>query len=238
MLRLGICSDDEMILKLLHKMLETQYGEQIDVVEWKTSEQLASYNEVTDSVPVDIALVDIVSNKDKGIVLAKKLQMLSRRIKIIFVAEYLVNPIDFFHMEPVDILRKPISVTKLVEAIEKAAEKIHLDEMRVLTLQSKGVVSRVNSDLISYLETRERKVLIHQNREVISVYMKMDELEEKLGDTFLRCHHSYLINMEYIRTFSSQEIELVDGTKIPVSRPKSKYARIRFLTYLGEKSIN
>ena len=124
---------------------------------------------------------------------------------------------------------------KLVEAIDRAIEKIGQEESQVLTLQSKGMVFRVNINYISYVETRERKLLLHQNEGDIGVYMKMDELEEKLGESFLRCHHSYLVNMTYIKNFSSQEIELVDGTMIPVSRPKSKSAKNRFLAYLGEK---
>jgi len=234
MLRVGICSGDETILSFLHKMIEEQYGEQISVSEWNDAEKLRFFCEERDSVPFDIVLIDIAIKKEVSLELAGKMKMLSKKVKIIFLAEYIETSVEIVVLEPVIVLQKPVSVNKLVEAIESAVEKIRFDESKMLVLHSKGMIFRVNASHISYLETNERRILIHQGDEVLSVYMKLDEVEEKLGDVFLRCHHSYLINMEYIKTFSAHEIELLDGTVIPVSRPKSGYAKNRYLAYLGE----
>ena len=234
MLRVGICSGDETILNFLHKMIEEQYGEQISVSEWNDAEKLRFFCEERENVPFDIVLIDIAVKKEVALELASKMKMLSKKVKIIFLAEYIENSMEIVILEPVIVLQKPISVNKLIEAIECAVEKIRFDESKMLVLHSKGTVFRVNASHISYLETNERRILIHQGEEALSVYMKLDEVEEKLGDVFLRCHHSYLINMEYIKTFSAHEIELMDGTVIPVSRPKSGYAKNRYLAYLGE----
>lgn len=234
MLRVGICSGDETILNFLHKMIEEQYGEQISVSEWNDAEKLRFFCEERENVPFDIVLIDIAIKKEVALELAGKMKMLSKKVKIIFLAEYIENSMEIVVLEPVIVLQKPVSVNKLVEAIECAVEKIRFDESKMLVLHSKGSIFRVNASHISYLETNERRILIHQGDEVLSVYMKLDEVEEKLGDVFLRCHHSYLINMEYIKTFSAHEIELLDGTVIPVSRPKSGYAKNRYLAYLGE----
>lgn len=234
MIRLGICDDDIKILDVLCKMIESQYGEQVQVQTWNSPKELLFKCEENECVPLDIVLIDIVLQRESGIELAKKLQQFSRRVKIIFITGHIEFAADIFQIEPVYLLQKPVSALKLVEAIDRAIEKIRLEESQVITLQSKGMVFRVNINYVSYVETRERKLLIHQNEKEISVYMKMDDLEDKLGNSFLRCHHSYLVNMAYVKNFSSQEIELVDGTKIPVSRPKSKSAKNRFLTYLGE----
>mgnify|MGYP003297228627 CR=1 FL=1 len=235
MIRLGICDDDVKILDVLCKMIESQYGEQIQVQTWKSPDELLFWCEENECVPLDVVLIDIVLKRESGIELAKKLQCFSRRVKIIFITGHIEFAADIFQIEPVYLLQKPVSVIKLVEAIDRAIEKIRLEESQVITLQSKGMVFRVNINYVSYVETQERKLIVHQNEDVIGVYMKMDDLEECLGEAFLRCHHSYLVNMAYIKNFSSQEIELMDGTRIPVSRPKSKSAKNRFLAYLGEK---
>ena len=235
MIRLGICDDDGKILEILSRMVESQYGEQIQIQTWNSSKELLFWCEEKGCIPLDVLLIDIVLQEDSGIELAKKLQRLSRRVKIIFITGHIEYAADIFQIEPVYLLKKPVSALKLVEAIDRAIEKIRLEEHQVITLHSKGTVSRVNVNYVSYVETKDRKLLVHQNEDTVSVYMKMDELEEKLGEPFLRCHHSYLVNMAYIKNFSSQEIELMDGTKIPVSRPKSKSTKSRFLAYLGEK---
>jgi len=238
MIKLGICDDDEKILNLLCKMIEEQYGEQLRVQTWSSPEDLLFYCEEEGGVPLDIVLIDIVLKRESGVELAKKLQQLSRRVKIIFITGFIEFAADIFEIEPVYLLKKPVSVIKLVEAIDRAIDKIHLEESQMITLQSKGVVFRIAVGSIFYVESRERKLLIHQDvGDPIVVYMKMDELEEKLGPThlFLRCHHSYLINMECIRSFTTHEVIMLDDTTIPVSRPKSKKARECFLAYLGEK---
>ena len=233
MIRLGICDDDGKVLDILSKMVETQYGEQIQIQTWKSSMELLFWCEEQGCIPLDVLLIDIVLQEDSGIELAKDLQRLSRRVKIIFITGHLEYASDIFQVEPVYLLRKPVSALKLVEAIDRAIEKIRLEEQKVITLQAKGMISRINVKYVSFVETCERKQIIHQNEGTISIYMKLDELEEKMGDNFLRSHHSYLVNMEYIKNFSSHEIELIDGTRVPVSRPKRKMARKRFLSYLG-----
>lgn len=235
MIRLGICDDDGKILEILGRMVESQYGEQIQIQTWNSSEELLFWCEEKGCVSLDVLLIDIVLQEGSGIELAKKLQRLSRRVKIIFITGHIEYATDIFQVEPVYLLKKPVSALKLVEAIDRAIEKIRLEEHQVITLHSKGMISRINVKYVSFIETCERKLLIHQNEDISKIYMKLDELEEKLGEGFLRCHHSYLVNMDYIKNFSSQEIELTDGTRIPVSRPKRKAAKKRFLSYLGEK---
>lgn len=235
MIRLGICDDDTKIIEILSKMITEQYGEQMLIRSFHSPTEVLNFCEESGSVPLDIVLIDILLKRENGIELAKRLQNMSRRIKIIFITGYLEYSADVFQIEPVYLLKKPISAIKLVEAIDKAIEKIKIEESQCITLCSKGTVFRVNVTYISYAETSNRKLLVHQNEEIISIYMKLDELEEKLGNVFLRCHHSYLVNMAFIKTFTTQEIELWDGTKIPVSRPKSAAAKERYLRYLGEK---
>ena len=235
MIRLAICDDDDKILSILQKMIDSQYGEQIQVTIYQSSDEMLFQCEENKYIPFDIVLIDIVLKKDNGIELAKKLQTLSRRVKIIFITGYLEFAPDVFEIEPVYLLKKPISAIKLVEAIDKAISKIKKEEAQIITLCAKGTVFRINSGYISYVESDGRKLLVHQNENILSIYMKMDELEEKLGEMFLWCHHSYLVNMSFIKKFSSQEIILLDETIVPVSRPKSNYAKTRFLGYLGEK---
>lgn len=237
MIRLGICDHDEKILNLLCKMIVEQYGEQLQIQTWKSpEEQLFGCEE--GHIPLDIVLIDIAARRESGIELAKKLQQFSKRIKIVFITDFVEFAADIFEIESVYLLKKPVSVLKLVEVIDRAIEKVRSEETQVITFQSKGAVFQINSTSISYVESKERKLLVHRDMgDLITVYMKMDELEEKLRpmQIFLRCHHSYLINMKCIQTFTTQEIELLDGTKIPVSRPKSKTAKENFLAYLGEQ---
>ena len=51
-------------------------------------------------------------------------------------------------------------------------------------------------------------------------------LKERLAlSSFVRCHHSYLVNIDFIKKIkgrNSKKVELIDGTVIPCSRRKLK----------------
>lgn len=235
MIRIGICDDDYRILESLRRTVEIQYKDQAVVTGWKSPWDVLEQFENTSYCSLDIILIDIVLQEQNGIELAKKIQKHSRRTKIIFITGYIEFAPDIFQVEPVYLLKKPIRIEKLKEAIDRAIEKLQEEERQEVVLQNKGAVLRININYVSYIENQKRKQIIYENDNIVSVYMKMDELEERLGMTFVRCHHSYLVNMGYIKNFTSRAIELMDGTIIPVSRPKSKQAKKRFLLYLGEK---
>lgn len=235
MIRIGICDDDGRILESLKRTVELQYEDRVIVTGWKSPQDMLEQFEDTSYCSLDIVLIDIVLQEQNGIELAQKIQKRSKRTKIIFITGYIEFAPDIFQVEPVYLLKKPISIEKLKEAIDRAIEKLQEEEQQEVVLQNKGTVLRINTNYVSYVENQKRKQVIYENDNTVSVYMKMDELEAKLGKTFVRCHHSYLVNMGYIRNFTSQTIELIDGTIIPVSRPKSKQAKKQFLLYLGEK---
>lgn len=89
-----------------------------------------------------------------------------------------------------------------------------------LTLQSGGKVFRLPFADILYIEANDKKLNIWTQRQCLSVYERMSDLEEKLGTQFFRCHRSYLVNCARIERvdFAAMEILLGDGERLPLSR--------------------
>ena len=67
--------------------------------------------------------------------------------------------------------------------------------------------------------------------------MKLSDMEKLLPEYFLRCHQSYLVNMDRIRKFTLDGIVLIDGRVIPVSRARYTETKDKFLKNLGERLI-
>ena len=65
-----------------------------------------------------------------------------------------------------------------------------------------------------------------RNGEKISVYKKLDVIENSLSIVFLRIHKSYIVNKMYIDKIdkTSRLIVLTDGTELPISN--SQYTRV------------
>jgi len=234
MIKIAICDDDVNILNILAEMINTHYNGQMEVSLYQDPKELLEKYHQTESEIYDIIITDIVLNDESGINLAKKIQTLSRYVKIIFITAHLTLAPDIFKSEPIYLVSKPINPAKLFAAIEKALDKIHKEEEQILILESKKGLYRVNTNYISYIESHNRTLTIYNNRNAISLNMRLDDLEEKLGNRFIRCHQSYLVNIDYIGHVNSHEVELLDGTQIPVSRNKVVMTKQRVKSYLSD----
>jgi DNA-binding LytR/AlgR family response regulator len=48
--------------------------------------------------------------------------------------------------------------------------------------------------------------------------MPINELAARLGDSFIRCHRSYLVGLKHLSRITKSDVVLTCGTVIPLSR--------------------
>ena len=233
MIKIAICDDEQLVRDYIENILRRKYGDGIVISHYEKAESLLEAWEQADNRE-DIVLMDIRLTQMDGISAAQNLQEKHHNVKIIFITGYIDYATEIFRAEPIYFLIKPVREEKLIEAVEKAKTYMKKECSRMLVCNLKGVVVKVDIDQIYYLESDRRVSYVYEEKRTIALNQKLKELEKQLPDSFLRCHQSFLVNMQYIRSFSGQEIELVDGRKIPVSRPKYAAARETFLKYLGD----
>ena len=73
-----------------------------------------------------------------------------------------------------------------------------------------------------YIETSKRNTLIHTITGDCISYRSMKEHQERLNSNFIRCHSSYIVNLEYIKDYRGYEIYLFNNDKIWVSKNRRK----------------
>lgn len=97
----------------------------------------------------------------------------------------------------------------------------------LLAVKYQGSLLRLNPKQILYLEAQNKKLEIHQSTGTLSVYERMETMRDRLGAAFFQCHRSFLVNREAIYRIDlpQMEIELVDGTIVPISRSSRKQAQ-------------
>ena len=62
-------------------------------------------------------------------------------------------------------------------------------------------------------------------------YGKISDVEKEtaaMNGRFLRVHHSFLVNFDYIKMMSFATLELLDGQSIPISEDRRKAVGVRF----------
>ena len=74
------------------------------------------------------------------------------------------------------------------------------------------------------MESDNKVVYIYTTTQgAVKVYSKLDSFEEKLSDSrFLRCHQSYLVNMQYVAGIVDSDFIMIDDQMIPIRKSGRK----------------
>ncbi|WP_443719682.1 LytR/AlgR family response regulator transcription factor, partial [Ruminococcus sp.] len=105
----------------------------------------------------------------------------------------------------------------LIEYLKKYSSG---DGEKALVIENKGERQIIPYTNIMYLESRSKKIYVIVGNKEYSYYDTLDNLENKLGSEFIRCHRSYIVSRYYIKKIqlSQNLIVLNDDSLIPISR--------------------
>ncbi len=77
---------------------------------------------------------------------------------------------------------------------------------KALVIENKGERQIIPYTNIMYLESRSKKIYVIVGNKEYSYYDTLDNLENKLGSEFIRCHRSYIVSRYYIKKFNYHKI--------------------------------
>lgn len=86
---------------------------------------------------------------------------------------------------------------------------------------------RINYTEILYFESNKRIVTLYTNKMSVDFYGKLNDIQQTLpAQMFMRCHQSYLINIEKVVRLdkSNRLLRLRNGCEIEIS--KSSYPQV------------
>ena len=83
------------------------------------------------------------------------------------------------------------------------------------------------SDSILWIETAYdgKHCKVHLNNEAIEIRLPVSEMARRYEHLFKRCHASYLVNPNYIRSIRRFKVTMTDGTELSI--PEKKYTAFR-----------
>lgn len=90
---------------------------------------------------------------------------------------------------------------------------------------------------IRYVMSDKRKIVFYLENYESSYYYKLDEVEELLGKSFLRCHQSYIVNMNKIKLFVEGGLLMDNDEFVPVSRKRYYSAKREYLSYITDNKL-
>lgn len=223
MLNFVICDDNSNILNKLSKMLESIFiKNNLDgKVSFSTTTpgKVLTYSKENN---VDVYILDIDLKSDiSGLDLASKIRNYNKNVYLIFTTAHLEYIMLAYKVKTFDYLAKPIAFEKIEETILRLFDDVKCNQNRYIKIGNSSSIVNEND---VYCIKKEGMKLIYCTREhLYETYSSFNKIETCLPENFVRCHKSYIANINKISTINSDNntIHFDDSTTCSIG-PKYK----------------
>ncbi|MEP6750466.1 MAG: LytTR family DNA-binding domain-containing protein [Bacteroidota bacterium] len=191
----------------------------------------------------DIVFLDVEMPRMNGFTMLQQLN--NRNFELIFITAYDHYAIKAIKFSALDYLVKPVEVTDLQAAVEKAVQKrkhapgnerLELllqnlmnerKEQQRIAIPSMEGLQFINMDDIIYLEAQSNYTLIWLKESYkLTVSKTLKDFEELLPPAvFIRIHHSHIINRNAVEKYIKGEggqVVMKNGATLDVARRKKE----------------
>lgn len=229
-MKIAICDSDKKICKNIFNLIQKEIDAEIFIFDSK--EKILQSKEIFSIYFLDIKGID-------GLEIAKIIRRREKFFKnppsiLIFVTGYENFALEAFDVQAFHYILKPIDAKKFSQILNRAIDEIknfQIQSEKFLMIKADGVNKKIFLKNIFYVESADKKVIIHTTEKIFEIYGKMDAFEVALGENFFRCHRFFLVNFEKISAYNSTTIELVNGEKIFISEKRYSDFVKNFLKY-------
>ncbi|MHC1722120.1 MAG: LytR/AlgR family response regulator transcription factor [Aminipila sp.] len=232
LIRIAICDDEDIMICELNNKITTYMKNTpspYQIISFSNAEELLKSTEVFDVIFLDIQMQGIT-----GMEAAKKIRESGTESYIVFVTVLKECVYDAFEVEASDYLLKPVEDERFSRTMTRILHYIEERGQASLIIQKSTGYKAIRFADIFYCEVINRKIYIYTKHGIVDYYFKIEELERQLEPHFIRCHRSYLVNLQYVCGYENGMAQLENGEKIPVSRSRQQPFVKAVLNYMKE----
>lgn len=166
-----------------------------------------------------VIFLDIYMLALNGIETAREIRKFDKEVQIIFITTSPDHAVSSYDVRALHYLMKPVSYAKLERILNLCRlETVKASkELEVLTGKINTTVKLTD---IVYVEMFKKLLTIHTTYGTLESRTSLENFELLLGGTpFLRCHRSFVVNMDFISEAVGEAFMLTTGENVPISRP-------------------
>lgn len=200
---------------------------------YPTLELVRSFSSALEALPflsqnsIDILFLDINMPQLSGM---EMLHTLKKRPLIIITTAHHRYAVESFEQNVTDYLIKPFSFQRFVSAINRCLDKLTItdpntEKDKTIVIKDRKILHNVSYNDIVFIESLGDYVKFHLKNGSLTTLQTIKLLEETLpSNKFMRVHKSYIVGVNYIRTFHGNILE-VREEKIPIGESHRKEVR-------------
>lgn len=216
--------NDEDELKGMESIIRNQAAMETDDV-WniETASSRKQYLAcVEDADYIDSACIDITGTD--GISDAELTRNKFKDAYIILLADMSISPVKYMRptIKASSLMLRPLQQDMMKQTFSEMMQTMHTDdsEGNVFVVDDEDGRNRIPYGNILYFESRDKKIYVCTVNEQYGFYDTIERLMTVLPDDFVRCHRSFIVNINHIvkTAVSESTVYLEDDYSVPLSR--------------------
>lgn len=234
MIKIAICEDE----KEQQDLLKTHINQIFKDLPIKYS--LYTFNsgeELLKNYPkdIDIFLIDIQLNEINGMDTARKIRETDNKAEIIFITSLIEYALEGYEVRAYRYLIKPVKYDDLKMNILNCIKEIDIKNRHII-IKEQGNRIKLDISEITYIEVQKENITIHTLNKTYEIKGTMNNIEKEINcSRFYRCHKSFLVNLEHIKSIKQYIAVLENGEGVPISRYRFKDTKDRFFDLIEDK---
>lgn len=234
MIKIVICEDEKEQQELL-KVYINQIFEELSI-KYKL-EILNSGEELLENYlkDTDILLLDIQMGQINGMNTARKIRTLDDKVEIIFITSLIEYALEGYEVRAYRYLIKPVKYDNLKDNIINCIKEVDIKNKYIM-VKEEGNLNKIDISEIPYVEVQKETITIHTLNKVYKINGTMSNIEKEIDcSRFFRCHKSYLVNLEHVKSIKQYVAILENSEEVPVSRYRFKETKDKFFDLIEDK---
>lgn len=222
LIRIAICDDSNIDAEIMKNFLQDYYAKKncfCEIIIYSSGEELIeTYHNSGNKY--HLLFLDIYMKQLNGIETATLIRKYDDNVKIVFCTVSLEHAVDSYEVYAYGYVIKPFDVSKMRGLLDKFTKTILGDEISHIRVKSEYADRLVALSEIVYIESNDKVLLIHKkNHEIVKTYGKLSHVEEQLNEKhFLRCHQSYIVNLNHVTGIEDNDFKTVIREKVPIRK--------------------
>lgn len=225
-----LCDDDTIFLNKLTQKL-SEYN--CKIYAFNSLKELISSNMI-----FDIAFLDIeLNNNTSGFQIVSDLRNRNKKCVIAFFTNYHQYAIEGYEYQPFRYILKNEPEQLINKRINEMFTEYHRRN-KIISGTYNGYAFRTSLDDIYYISISNHILTLHTKKGDFEIYKQMKDLCEELRDFgFLRCHRSYMVNLQHIHVMRNDYFFVLDDIKHTAIPIGIRYKEIAENSYMHGISV-
>lgn len=238
-MQIAICDDLQKELEIIRTALDTYAKAHpeyyFDIDEYCAALELL--HKVEKGKTYDIALLDICMPGTLGTNAAEEMLAKNPEMSVIFLTTSDEYAIEAFALNATHYLLKPFSQEQFNAALDRAIRKTENRDLIAFDCVD-GIYRVCISEIVS-IESQSHYLLLGLTSGVtLRLRMKLSQMFEEIQKypKFIRVGASYVVNLDFVRSISGNNIEMQDGVKIPVPRRSAEEVQRLYMEFCRKEA--